>query len=138
MNKKPPEPNPARAKALRLVAMMEEKKAQDIKVLDIKGMSMVCDCFVLCSGETSRQVQAISDHLLKACPAEGMRVRHSEVDEGYTWVLVDLGDVVAHIFTVETRKFYDLEYLWREAKPVGVRRVTRVVKKAKPKRSGKK
>ena len=97
--------------------------------------------FVICSGETGRQVQAIADNINHKAKETGLSVHHSEADEGYSWVLVDLFDVVVHIFTDEARKYYNLEYLWREAKAVtgkSKRKIKRPAKKSRAKRSSRK
>jgi len=110
--------NSAKDKALKLVKIVLEKQAHDPVVLDIRGMSSLCDYFVICSGETGRQVQAIGENIKHRAKEEGLVVHHSESDDVYDWLLVDLFDVVVHIFTDEARKYYNLEYLWREAKAV--------------------
>ena len=133
--------NPAKEKALKLVKLALEKQAHQPVVLDVRGMSSLCDYFVICSGETGRQVQAIGDNITKQGREAGLNVHHSETDEGYSWVLIDLFDVVVHIFTDEARKYYNLEYLWREAKavkPAGKVKTKKPAARSKPKRSARK
>jgi len=110
--------NLEKAKALQIVKMALEKQAHQPVVLDVRGMSSVCDYFVICSGETGRQVQAIGDNIVKLSREAGFSVHHQEIDESCNWLLIDFFDVVVHIFTDEARKYYNLEYLWREAKAV--------------------
>ena len=110
--------DPIKEKVLKLVKLALEKQAHQPMVLDVRGMSSVCDYFVICSGETGRQVQAIGDNILKHSREAGFTVHHKEIDEGSNWFLIDMFDVVVHIFTDEARKYYNLEYLWREAKAV--------------------
>ena len=123
--------DPTKEKALKLVKLALEKQAHDPVVLDIRGMSSLCDYFVICSGETGRQVQAIGDNILKHSREAGFTVHHSEADDAYSWVLVDLFDVVVHIFTDEARKHYNLEYLWREARAVKGKAKLKAKKSAK-------
>jgi len=114
-----------KSKANALVKIVLEKQAVKPIVMDIRGMSSLCDFFVICSGETGRQVQAIYQNILDRAPQENLTVHHSEADEGFSWVLVDLFDIVVHIFTNEARAYYNLEYLWRDAKTVASSRAGR-------------
>lgn len=91
------------------------KKAERIVVLDLRGIASFTDYFVICSGTSTRQVQAIADEIVEKLKAEGTRPLHIE---GYTvaaWILIDYGDLVVHIFEQQAREFYDLERLWRDA-----------------------
>lgn len=101
---------------------VSEKKAYKPVLLDVKGLSSFCDYFVVCSGETSRQVEAISDSILKGCKNSGIAIHHFEKDELSQWILIDLFDVVVHTFYSEAREFYNLEYLWRDAKKIRIMR----------------
>ncbi len=74
-----------------------------------------CDYFVICSGTSSRQVAAIADGIDDGLRGLGMKVRHKQGFKDSTWGLLDLGDVVVHIFETDTREFYGLEYLWQDA-----------------------
>jgi len=107
-------------KALRLMQMAVDRKATDVIGLDIEGSSSLCDYFVICSTEVARQAQALGDEIAKQASKEGIDVHHREYDEDHTWVLLDCFDVVMHIFTNQTRNFYNLEYLWREAKKISL------------------
>ena len=102
------------------VRAAESKKATDIRVLDLSGITSFADYFVICTGANPRNVQAISDEV-------AMRVKqHGELPlniEGYNqaeWVLADYGDFLVHIFSPKAREYYDLERLWRHAKVVEV------------------
>ncbi|MBM4055065.1 MAG: ribosome silencing factor [Planctomycetes bacterium] len=93
----------------------EDKKAEEIVVLDVSGLTFITDFFVICSGFNSRQLQSIMDEV--ELKMEGCGIRRNGV-EGYTeakWILIDYGDVVLHLFCQETRHFYDLELLWGDA-----------------------
>jgi len=123
----------AKEKVLKLLAFSREKQARDPVILDIRGLSSLCDYFLICSGETGRQVQAIADNIVDRCRAEKIALHHAEADENNDWVLIDLYDVFVHIFTDTTRHFYNLEYLWREAKTVSASVVTKAKARTKTK-----
>lgn len=93
----------------------EDKKAQSVTVLDIQGLSVFADYFVICHGNSQTQVQAIVTGIKEKLNEEGIQVRGIEGFRDARWVLVDLGDVVVHVFHRDERDFYDLERLWRDA-----------------------
>ncbi len=93
-----------------------EKKAEKVVVLDLRGVSSMADFFIICHGSSSRQVTAISDSLEKAVRNSGMKNYHTEGQRGGRWVLVDLGDIVVHVFSEDAREFYALEKLWVDAR----------------------
>lgn len=95
-----------------------EKKAENIIVLDMRKVVNYCDYFVLCSGNTDRQARAIADHIHDKLKELNIRLRLREGFSRADWVIVDTGDVVAHVFQKRVREFYQLEYLWQDAKPV--------------------
>ena len=105
---------------LAAVRAAESKKATDLRVLDLTGITSFTDYFVLCTGANQRQIQAITDAI-----GEDLK-QHGEFPislEGYKdgeWVLVDYGDFVIHIFSPRARAYYDLERLWRNAKSVAI------------------
>jgi ribosome-associated protein len=102
------------------VAAALDKKAVDLVVLDLRGGSAFTDAFVICTGTSVRQVQAISDGIEAALKKVGQR---PALVEGYAraeWVLLDYFDFLVHIFTPATRTFYDLERLWGDAKHVDI------------------
>lgn len=92
-----------------------EKKAEGLVVLDLQGLSMVADFFVVASGRSPTQVQTIADGVALALKAHGERVLHLEGVPESGWLLLDYGDVVIHVFLDETRSFYALERLWGDA-----------------------
>ena len=92
------------------------KKALDIVVLDLKGSDGFTDYFVVCSGQTTRQVRAIVDEVQKQLRAIDNRPSHVEGYQNAEWALLDCFDFVVHVFTEETRRFYDLERLWGNAR----------------------
>ena len=104
--------------AHRAVDIASDKQALDILLLDIKGICSFADYFVICSGESDRQLKAILESIEETLRKEArLKLRHEgDVDTG--WVLLDGGDVVIHIFSPEQRHFYQLEELWGKATPV--------------------
>jgi ribosome-associated protein len=103
------------------VRAAESKKAIDVKVLDLKGITSFADTFVICTGANQKQVQAIADEVGLTLKKEAGELPISL--EGYTtaeWVLVDYGDMIVHIFSPKSRDYYDLERLWRSAKTVEI------------------
>ncbi|HPM43493.1 MAG TPA: ribosome silencing factor [Candidatus Omnitrophota bacterium] len=111
-----------------------DKKALDIVLIDMRKMSSVCDYFVIASGTSTTHVGAIADSIEKTMSQEGQRLWHIEGKREASWVLLDLSDVVAHIFLEDTRKFYALEKLWKDAPQMRFRDGRIVVKASKKKR----
>jgi ribosome-associated protein len=102
------------------VRAAEEKKAQEITVLRLAEITSFTDYFLICSGTSSRQVQAIADEVRAQLKKRGMRPLHVEGYANAEWVLIDYGPLVVHIFSDTSRRFYDLERLWRDAERVEV------------------
>lgn len=96
----------------------EEKKAMDIVALDLRGISLIADYFVVCHGNSDTQVQAIATEVRKQVQESGAEIRGIEGLDTARWVLMDLGDVVVHIFHRDEREFYNIERLWSDAKVV--------------------
>ncbi|MFC6331438.1 ribosome silencing factor [Paenibacillus septentrionalis] len=101
-----------------VVAAAEDKKAHDIVALDLRGVSLVADYFMICSGNSDTQVLAISTEIRKQADKLGLQVRGVEGENTARWVLIDLGDVVVHIFHREEREYYNIEKIWSDAKVV--------------------
>ena len=97
------------------VAAADDRKAIDLKVLQLEKISDFTDYFILCSGSSERQVQAIADAIEERLRAEKVRPLHVEGYNRGQWVLLDYGDLVVHIFQEDTRRFYSLERLWGDA-----------------------
>jgi len=97
----------------------EEKKANDLVALNLQGISLVADYFVICHGNSDTQVLSIATEIRKNAEMAGYRVRIEGLDTA-RWVLVDMGDVVAHIFHRDEREYYHLERLWSDAKAVEI------------------
>jgi ribosome-associated protein len=101
-----------------VVAAAEDKKAYDVVTLDLKGVSLIADYFVICHGNSETQVQAIASEARKRAEEAGARIRGMEGMEAARWVLLDLGDVVMHVFHRDDREYYNIERLWSDAKVV--------------------
>ena len=101
----------------RIVASLEDDKAEDIVTIDLAGRSSLCDAAVVASGRSSRHVTAIADHLARRLKEEGYGTRPVSGGAQGDWVLVDAGDVIVHVFRPEVRDYYDLEGMWAVASP---------------------
>ena len=101
-----------------MIGAMEDKKAEDIRVLDIAGVSVLADYFIIASGRNRNQLQAIKENVEEQMEKNGFFVKHVEGYDTAHWILMDYGDVILHIFDEESRMFYDLERIWRDGKPV--------------------
>jgi ribosome-associated protein len=112
----PPENPRAKALAQKIGQLLLDKKASDVLVLDVRGMSSYADYIVLGSAESDRQVSAMAENVhLKLKEEDGLYPSGTEGKEMGQWVLLDYGEVVAHLFLNEVRAFYDLEGLWADA-----------------------
>jgi ribosome-associated protein len=99
-----------------------EKKAEDLVVLDLQGISTVADFFLICSGRSTSQIQAIAEAIDEQLGEAGVNPVHREGVPESGWLLVDYGDLVVHVFLGETRRFYALERLWGDAPLLSVER----------------
>jgi len=102
----------------RACAAADSKKAKEIKVLDIRGISPITDYFVICSGSSSIQVKAIADEIEEKLMDEGFYFSHREGYNSARWILLDYGAVIVHVFHEEDRDFYNLERLWADAEVI--------------------
>ena len=96
----------------------EEKKATEIVALDLREVASFTEYFVICTGANTRQVQAISNSVEEDLRKAGKRPLHIEGYSTGEWILLDYGDFIMHVFSNSSRRFYDLERLWRDAGPV--------------------
>lgn len=96
----------------------DDKKAGRIVALNLTGISLVADYFVICHGNSDTQVQAIATEIRKRVEEKGGRLRGVEGMDSARWVLMDMGDVIVHIFHRDERDYYNLERLWSDAKVV--------------------
>lgn len=106
------------ARCREVVAAAEDLKANGLRVLELSEISSLADYFLVCSGNSERQVQAIADAVLQRLRGERIRPHHIEGYQAGRWVLLDFGDFVVHVFDDETRSFYALEKLWADAPDV--------------------
>lgn len=101
--------------AQKIAAAANDKKAKDILLLNMEGLSPVTDFYVICSAGNSTLVKAIADNIEDKLAESGVHPTHKEGYADARWVLLDYGDVVAHVFLEEERDFYNLEQLWADA-----------------------
>ena len=104
--------------ARRIVELAEDRKAADIVLLDLTGLTGLADQFVICSGGSERQLDAIADGIVRGLRDEGVRPFGREGTASSHWILLDFGSVIVHVFTPPERDFYQLERHWSEAKTV--------------------
>jgi ribosome-associated protein len=95
-----------------VVDALEELKAQNLTVLDVRGIASFTDLMIVASGASTRQVKALADKVIERCRSAGVRPLGVEGEREAEWVLVDLGDIVVHVMLPQTRDFYNLEKLW--------------------------
>ena len=100
------------------VAALEDKKAEDITVIDITGVSSIADYFIIASGNNRNQLQAICDNVIEKLHKTGHDLKQVEGYDTANWILMDYSDVIVHIFDKENRLFYDLERIWSDGKEV--------------------
>lgn len=106
--------------ARELVDAIADRKGLDIIMLDVRPVSLLADYFIICSGDTERQVKAIVDEILERADKSGLRPVQSEGTPASGWVILDYGSIIAHIFLPAQRDYYQLERLWSDA-PLVVR-----------------
>ena len=109
--------------ALAAARALDDKKGLDIKLLAITDISTLADYFLICTGTSNTHVKTLCDAVEEALDGLGEPVLRREGHRSGTWVLLDYGCLVLHVFTDETRKFYDLERLWSDAVPVALETV---------------
>ena len=102
------------------VAALEDRKAEDVTVIDISEISPIADYFIIANGTNQNQLQAMRDAADEALYKAGVNVQQIEGNQSSTWILMDYGDIIIHIFSKEDRLFYDLERTWRDGKVVDV------------------
>lgn len=103
-----------------VVRAADDKRALDIMALDMKGISLLADYNVITHGNSDRQISAIAQGVLDSVSEQGIEVKRVEGKESSKWILIDLGDVIVHIFNQEERDFFKLEKLWTEAADVDI------------------
>ena len=102
------------------IKALEDKKGNDIQVIDIREVSVIADYFIIASGSNQNQVQALADNVEETLGRAGYEPRQTEGYNTASWILMDYNDIIAHIFSEEERLFYDLERIWRDGKTVNI------------------
>lgn len=112
-------------------AVAEDKKAKDTVILKLNKLTLIADYFVITSGDSEPQLKAISNFIMRKLKEDKIRLLHYEGKPRTGWILLDYGDVIVHIFSKEKRDFYDLEYIWQEAKKVRLLKRKKILKEEK-------
>ena len=100
------------------VQALEDKKGEEIRIIDISDVSVQADYFIIANGSNMSQVQALCDNVSEVLGRAGVHTRQVEGYESANWILLDFGDVIVHVFDKENRLFYDLERIWRDGKVI--------------------
>lgn len=100
------------------IEALEDKKAEDIRVIDISEVSVIADYFLIAGGNNRNQIQTLCDNVEETLGKAGYLCRQKEGYDTANWILMDFGDVIVHIFDKENRLLYDLERIWRDGKQV--------------------
>jgi len=110
--------NDSKKMAKLAVEALEDKKGEDIQIIDIKDISVIADYFIISNGANSLQVDALVDSVMDKLGRNGYEPLRIEGNRSSSWILMDYGDVVVHVFSREDRLFYNLERIWRDGKAV--------------------
>ena len=102
------------------IEALEDKKAEDIRVIDISEVSVIADYFIIASGNNRNQVQALIDNVEEQLGRAGVSPKQIEGYDAANWVLMDYRDIIVHVFDKENRLFYDIERIWRDGKNIPV------------------
>ncbi len=97
---------------------LDDKKAEDIRVIDISGISIMADYFIIATGKNSQQIRTLVDNVEQELAKAGLVDHKTEGTGSSSWVLLDYGDIIIHIFDEENRLFYSLERIWRDGKEI--------------------
>ena len=100
------------------IQALEDKKAEDIRVIDISEVSVIADYFIIAGGANKNQIQALCDNVLETLGRAGYPEKQTEGYKTANWILMDFGDVIVHVFDRENRLLYDLERIWRDGKQI--------------------
>ena len=102
------------------ITALEDKKAEDIRVIDISEVSVLADYFIIASGTNRSQIQALADNVQESLGRAGYELKQVEGYNSANWVLMDFNDIIIHIFDNENRLFYNLERIWRDGKDIDI------------------
>lgn len=103
-----------------IIDALEDKKAENIQIIDISEISTVADYFVITNGSNRSQIQALSDNVEEKLASQKIFSKNIEGYNTANWILMDYRDILVHIFDTESRDFYDLEHMWRDGKHVEI------------------
>ena len=110
--------NESKKMALLAVEALEDKKAEDITIIDISEVSVLADYFIIADGNNKNQVQAMVDNVQEELFKAGYEMKQMEGYREGNWILLDFGDIIIHIFDKENRSFYNLEHIWSDGREV--------------------
>ena len=99
---------------------LSDKKGEDIKIIDATGISVLADYFIIANGNSDSQVNALVDNVEEELHKAGYPLKQREGQASGSWVLLDFGDIIVHVFDRENRLFYDLERIWKDGKDISV------------------
>ena len=104
----------------KIVKILDDKKARDIIALNVKNLTTITDSFIIATGGSKSQLQALSDHIEEELIKEGIRPKNCEGYNTAEWILLGYDDVIVHLFKEETRQFYNLEHIWKDAEDIDI------------------
>ncbi|SNS34709.1 ribosome-associated protein [Anaerovirgula multivorans] len=107
----------------KIIKYIDDKLGQSITVLDLQGISTLCDYFVITNTSSERQAKAIADEVQKQLENENIHIFHKEGYDSARWILLDYGDIIIHIFHKEDREFYNIEGIWKDAKIINIDKI---------------
>lgn len=99
---------------------LSDKKGEDIKIIDITGISVLADYFIIANGSSDSQVNALVDNVEEELHKAGFGLKQREGQVSASWVLLDFGDIIVHVFDKENRLFYDLERIWKDGRDIRI------------------
>lgn len=99
---------------------LSDKKGEDIKIIDITGVSVLADYFIIANGNSDSQVNALVDNVEEELNKAGYHLKQREGRANSSWILLDFGDIIVHVFDKDNRLFYDLERIWKDGKDITV------------------
>ena len=99
---------------------LSDKKGEDIKIIDITGVSVLADYFIIANGNSDSQVNALVDNVEEELHKAGYHLKQREGRANSSWILLDFGDIIVHVFDKENRLFYDLERIWKDGRDISI------------------
>lgn len=120
--RKSPSHEPFIANSLRMADLAAEKKATDIKIYDVRGLTLIADSFVICNASSEPQLKAVFNSVRDGMKEIGVSPLHAEGAFNSGWLILDYGDILFHLFRPEAREFYDLDGMWADARDIPLNR----------------